>query len=195
MEQSGYGDFDPGNCCWSKKENSDYHKVWLRAFIQTEVTEDPYFLVIFLVGKNPVERKNSIEKNKVLFNCTNWKNYWGIKVVYGRIHWEKHFLNDISSVLVKFRLKYMCVLSYVWLSCGPMDCSPPGSSVQGILQARILEWVAISSSRGSLGPRDRTQVLCVSSIVREISFTTWEAQIKIYIYLKTEQKMFFRAKH
>ena len=76
-----------------------------------------------------------------------------------------------------------------------MDCSPPGSSVQGILQARILEWVAVSSSRGSSGPRDRTQFLCVSCIVREISFITWEAQIKIYIYLKTEQKMFLRAKH
>ena len=42
--------------------------------------------------------------------------------------------------------------------CDPMDCSPPGSSVHGILQARILEWVAIPFSRGSSGPRDRTQV-------------------------------------
>ena len=42
--------------------------------------------------------------------------------------------------------------------CDPMDCSPPGSSVHGILQARILEWVAISFSRGSSWPRDRTQV-------------------------------------
>ena len=32
--------------------------------------------------------------------------------------------------------------------CGPMDCGPPGSSAHGILQARILEWVAISFSRG-----------------------------------------------
>ena len=39
-----------------------------------------------------------------------------------------------------------------------MDCSPPGSSVHGILQARILEWVAMPSSRGSSRPRDRTQV-------------------------------------
>ena len=38
--------------------------------------------------------------------------------------------------------------------CDPMDYSPPGSSVHGILQARILEWVAISSSRGSSQPRD-----------------------------------------
>ena len=42
--------------------------------------------------------------------------------------------------------------------CEPMDCSPPGSSIHGILQARILEWVAISFSRGSLQPRDQTQV-------------------------------------
>ena len=42
--------------------------------------------------------------------------------------------------------------------CNPMDCSPPGSSVHGIFQARILEWVAISFSRGSSQPRDRTQV-------------------------------------
>ena len=40
--------------------------------------------------------------------------------------------------------------------CNPMDCSPPGSSVHGILQARILEWVAMFSSRGSSQCRDRT---------------------------------------
>ena len=42
--------------------------------------------------------------------------------------------------------------------CDPMDCSLSGSSVYGILQARILEWVAISFSRGSSQPRDQTQV-------------------------------------
>ena len=42
--------------------------------------------------------------------------------------------------------------------CDPMDCSQPGSSVHGIFQARILEWVAISSSRGSSQHRDQTQV-------------------------------------
>ena len=43
-------------------------------------------------------------------------------------------------------------------SLQPVDCSPPSSSVHGILQARVLEWVAISFSRGSSRPRDRTQV-------------------------------------
>ena len=40
--------------------------------------------------------------------------------------------------------------------CNPMDCCPPGSSVQGILQARILEWVAMPSSKWSSWPRDQT---------------------------------------
>ena len=44
----------------------------------------------------------------------------------------------------------------------PVDCSPPGSSVERISQARIVEWVAISSSRGSSQPRDQTQVSYVS---------------------------------
>ena len=41
---------------------------------------------------------------------------------------------------------------------GPMDCSPPGSSIHVILQARILEWVSFSFTRGSSWPRDQTQV-------------------------------------
>ena len=44
--------------------------------------------------------------------------------------------------------------------CDPVDCSPPGSSVHGILQARILEWVPFS--RGSSKPRDWTQVSCIA---------------------------------
>ena len=48
--------------------------------------------------------------------------------------------------------------------CNPMDHSPPGSSVHGISQARILEWVAILFSRGSSRPRDQTQVYCIAGI-------------------------------
>ena len=47
-----------------------------------------------------------------------------------------------------------------------MDCSPPGSSVHGILQVRILEWVAVPSLRGSSQPRDQTHVSHVSCIGR-----------------------------
>ena len=51
--------------------------------------------------------------------------------------------------------------------CNHMDCSLPGSSVYGISQARMLEWVAVSFSRGSSLPRDRTHVSCVSYIGRQ----------------------------
>ena len=53
--------------------------------------------------------------------------------------------------------------------CDPMHCRPPGSSVHGILQAKILEWVAISSSRESSWPRDQTQVSCFAGRF----FTIW----------------------
>ena len=45
--------------------------------------------------------------------------------------------------------------------CDCMDCSPPGSSVHGILQARIVGWIAIPFSWGSFRPRDRTWVSCI----------------------------------
>ena len=54
--------------------------------------------------------------------------------------------------------------------CDPMDCSPSGSSVHGILQARILEWVAMPSCRGSSRPRDQTHVSHVSCIGRRVLY-------------------------
>ena len=53
--------------------------------------------------------------------------------------------------------------------CDPKDCSLPGSSVHGIFQARVLEWVAISFSRGSSWTRDQTQVSCIAGR----RFTLW----------------------
>ena len=54
--------------------------------------------------------------------------------------------------------------------CNTMDCSPPGSSVRGILQARKLEWIAVSYSRGSSQPRDRTHVSYISCIGKQILY-------------------------
>ena len=59
-----------------------------------------------------------------------------------------------------------------------MDCGLTDSSIHGILQARILQWVAIPFSMGSSPPRDQTQVSHVSCIGRHVFFTTtatWEA--------------------
>ena len=61
--------------------------------------------------------------------------------------------------------------------CDPVDYSLPGFSVHGTLQARIVEWVAMPSSRGSSQPRDQTQVSYISYIDRWVFFTTsatWE---------------------
>ena len=67
--------------------------------------------------------------------------------------------------------------------CHPMDCSPPVSTAHGILQARILEWVAMPSSRGSSQPRDQTGISYVSCIVRQAGrlfakSTNWETITK-----------------
>ena len=63
--------------------------------------------------------------------------------------------------------------------CDPMDCSPPGSVVHGILQARTLEWVALPSSRGSSQPRDGTHVSCGSWLAGR--FFTEEPLGKSYV--------------
>ena len=67
-----------------------------------------------------------------------------------------------SSIIV-IVIKVCCAkLSQSCLTlCNPMDCSPPGSTVRGILKTRILEWVAMPSFRGSSLPRDQTHISCI----------------------------------
>ena len=75
------------------------------------------------------------------------------------LHWQ------VDSLLLKWsKVAQLCPTV-----CDPVDCSLPGSSVQGIFQARILEWVAISFSRRSSWPRDWTQLSCI--VGRR--FTVW----------------------
>ena len=86
--------------------------------------------------------------------------------------------NWISYAWVHAKLLQSCLTL-----CDPMDCSPPGFSVHGIMQARILEWVAMPSSRGSSQPRDWTWVFCIAG-----EFLTAEPpgkpQSVLYLYLK-----------
>ena len=63
---------------------------------------------------------------------------------------------------IKWKVKEVLVAQLCLTICDPMDCRLPGFSVHGILQARILEWVAISSSRGFSWPKDRTWVSCIA---------------------------------
>ena len=89
------------------------------------------------------------------------------------------FPRDLVLVLVysgrkgKLRISVCSKVSELCLTlCNPRDCSPPGFSVYGILQAKILEWVAIPFSRGSSQPRDWTLV----SHIANIFFTIWAAR-------------------
>ena len=67
--------------------------------------------------------------------------------------------------------------------CNPMDCSPPGSSVHEIFQARILEWVAISFSRESSQPRDQTWVSCTAGKFFTNMFLLQLATVIIFYFL------------
>ena len=71
--------------------------------------------------------------------------------------------------------------------CDPMDCSLSGSSVHGIFQARVLEWIAISFSRGSSRPRNQTRVSCIA----RRRFTVWATrEAQLYCSeIKTDNQM------
>ena len=71
--------------------------------------------------------------------------------------WRDTSTSTYSSTILFSEYWVLKLLSHVRL-CDPMDCSLPVSSLHGILQARVLEWVAISFSRGSSWPRDQIQV-------------------------------------
>ena len=84
---------------------------------------------------------------------------------------ESVFLTDISVIMPVDKVYYFiwltqCLRAKSLQSCrilnDSLDCSLPGSSVQGALQARILEWVAISFSRGPFQTRNKTQVSCIA---------------------------------
>ena len=92
-----------------------------------------------------------------LFSHRSWISYCTLN-----IYRKKKKEYRVSKVSV-----CACMLSRVQL-CDPMDCHPPGSSVHVILQARILEHVAISFSRGSPWPRDWTCISGISFIGRQI---------------------------
>ena len=85
-------------------------------------------------------------------------------------------------IIIFYCCCYLVTKSYLIL-CYPMDCSPPGSPVHGISQAKILECVAPPSSRGSFQPWDRTWISCVFCTADR--FFTAEPLVKsisIYLY-------------
>ena len=92
-------------------------------------------------------------------------------IYWGRIHPPHvHAYTHTPSIHIWKHSKWSVGLSVMSYSfCDPMDCNPPGSSVHGILQARILEWVAYPFSRGLSQPRNWTRVSCIAGRF----FTMW----------------------
>ena len=75
----------------------------------------------------------------------------------------------------------MCSVAQSCLTlCDSLDCSPPGPSVYGTFQARTLEWVAISFSRGSSWPSDQSHVSCISWVNRQFLYhcASWEGHLE-----------------
>ena len=96
-------------------------------------------------------KKKHLSKLKILFHIRSLRNHLELK-------WSE------SEVLVT---------QYCPTLCSPIDCSLPGSSVLGILQARIPVWVAIPFSRKSSWPRVWTQVSCIAGTF----FTVWATRV------------------
>ena len=103
---------------------------------------------------------------------------------------------DHNIIVVKINV---CSVTELCLTlCDPMDCRLPGSSVYGIFQARKLEQVSISFSRGSSRPRDGTHVSCFSCIGRWVLYqlSHWESlwkSMKI-IQMRRGKEYLFRAR-
>ena len=104
--------------------------------------------------------KNRENSKKAQLNPQISLIIWKINVLSALIKSQRltNWINKQNSVYIQ----YVCLHSQ---SCptvyDPMNCSPPGSSVYGIFQARILEWIAVFSSRGSSQTRDWKQVSCI----------------------------------
>ena len=109
-------------------------------------------------------------------------------------------LKTFSYLTMTCRIKSRIIIvvlhaqSYPTL-CYPMDCRPPGSTVHGIFQARILEWVDISYTSGSSQPRDRVCVFCVSCIVKQILYhyaTCKPPELSLYHKKSSSAKLLIR---
>ena len=136
---------------------------------------------------------------------------------YRRIWWQKsssevrvkwrHLRKNRKNLKMNIFIGRMCVHAKSLQSCSTlcnrMDCSPPGSSVHGILQARTLEYVAMPHFRGSSQSRDRIRVSYVSCIAGRF-FTIWATlsqltlsidNIGILIYKSISFRSFIQTDH
>ena len=118
--------------------------------------------------------ENSMDKR-----CLVGYSSWGHKR-FGQINVcssdNYNVLKSVLIVIVIYSILFSSVTQWCPIVCNSVDCSPTGSSVHGILQARILEWVATPFSRGSSQPRNRTWTSCSAGGF----FTIWATREASY---------------
>ena len=128
---------------------------------------------------------NMLTQNcNVYFQCNLLNVVWisrswiktGPQILFSPINWNKNQMLRIFVSILTFKNSYFqnlvkteksqcivfCAQLLSWIEL--LNCRPPGSSVHGISQARILEWVAIYFSRGSFSPRDQTRISCIAGV-------------------------------
>ena len=101
-----------------------------------------------------------MELCSMLCNTLDGRGVWGRKDIY--ICMAESLCCSLETITMLIGYVYVLVAQLCLTLCDPMDRNPPGSSVHGVLQARILEWVAIPFSRGSSHHRDQNQVSCIA---------------------------------
>ena len=141
------------------------------------------------MGKEKLPLDHSLTTENMEAMCLNWKslshyNFFRInhkqqsqtksetKKLFAKSSFSNITTNKTSLLRIYFHLliqslflhcsKVKVLAQSCLILCEPMDCSPPGSSIHGILQARILEWVAIPFSWVSSQPRDQIRISCMA---------------------------------
>ena len=118
---------------------------------------------------SPLECPLALEKGP-----KNWKTFQNMALdIHSRAHTTTKY--GFLAWVIQWFQPCCCFVTKLYLFCGCMDCSPPGSSVHGISQAGILEWVSISFSRGSYRPRDQTCTFCIGrqTLYRWVTREAW----------------------
>ena len=122
--------------------------------------------VLCLGWEDPLEKGMATHSSILVWRIPWTEEPGGLQ--FHRVAKSRTRLSDfIYSLIPKYHKNFFLIYAYIShqetnLLNNSLDYSPPGSSVHGIFQARILEWVAIFLSRGSSQPRDRTQVSLIA---------------------------------
>ena len=148
----------------------------MQVYIWVSKTENVFIIIPGDFAASPLKPSNVNRLGK----RKSWKAggieeiFSGLTTVILDYTQKRNWTNILNKNRYLFCILEMCVhdksLQLCPTPCNPMDCSPPVYSVHGILQARTLEWVAMSSSRRSSRSRDRTCISYISCFGRQVVY-------------------------